>query len=186
MRTLYPFICVNCKTPKNGYRKTSKYCNSRCQMIFEYSSGQRDPHATTAAAHESIRINGIPSRRGKPIPHLRRPEIWAKVSATKTGLPCLKQRGANHWNWKGGKSKDPWKTPEYQAWRKEVFRRDKFTCVMCGDSRGGNLEADHIKPRHLFPELALELSNGRTLCIPCHKSTPTWGSKVLSLSRSDF
>ena len=66
---------------------------------------------------------------------------------------------------------------EYKLWRKAVFERDNFTCIWCGDNRGGNIEADHIKPFSLFPELRLAIDNGRTLCISCHKTTDTWGSK---------
>ena len=79
----------------------------------------------------------------------------------------------------------PYRTPEPKRqrglleqieWRKAVFQRDNFTCQMCGE-RGGKLQADHIKPFKYFPELRTTLSNGRTLCEPCHKQTPTWGRK---------
>lgn len=66
---------------------------------------------------------------------------------------------------------------EYALWRGKVFERDLFTCVFCGQ-KGGRLEADHIKPFSLFPDLRLELSNGRTLCKECHKTTDTYGSKA--------
>jgi hypothetical protein len=66
----------------------------------------------------------------------------------------------------------------YVRWREAVFARDNYTCVECGDDRGGNLEADHIKPFAYFPELRFDVSNGRTLCRACHKETPTWGNKI--------
>ena len=59
---------------------------------------------------------------------------------------------------------------EYKDWRKSVFERDDYICQFCG-KRGGNLEADHIKPWSLFPTLRYDLSNGRTLCRPCHITT---------------
>ncbi len=68
----------------------------------------------------------------------------------------------------------------YKKWRIAVFKRDRWTCQMCL-KKGGNIEADHIKRFSLFPELRFELSNGRTLCRECHKTTPTWGSKALKL-----
>lgn len=79
------------------------------------------------------------------------------------------------------KSKDPTeaqlvrRSPEYKAWRLAVFERDNYTCQFCG-ARGVALNADHIKSFAYFPELRLDLGNGRTLCVPCHKTTPTFGA----------
>jgi len=52
-----------------------------------------------------------------------------------------------------------------------------ITCKNCGE-RGGRLNADHIKPFSLFPDLRLKLSNGRTLCVDCHVQTDTYGWKL--------
>lgn len=68
------------------------------------------------------------------------------------------------------------RSSEYRAWRADVFARDDFTCQECY-RRGGWLEADHIKSFNLFPELRLVVGNGRTLCKPCHKLTPTYGGR---------
>lgn len=61
-------------------------------------------------------------------------------------------------------------SPEASTWRKSVFERDDYTCQICL-KKGSYLEADHIKPWAFFPELRYELSNGRTLCRPCHDKT---------------
>jgi len=87
--------------------------------------------------------------------------------------------GCNHHNWKGGLTKlseKIRKSCKYQKWRTAVFIRDNHTCVLCF-KRGGTLNADHIKRFCDYPELRLEVSNGRTLCVPCHKKTDTWGRK---------
>lgn len=66
---------------------------------------------------------------------------------------------------------------EYRLWREAVFKRDDWTCVDCG-TRGGKLHADHIKPYSKFPELRYDVANGRALCVPCHRATPTFGGKT--------
>lgn len=63
---------------------------------------------------------------------------------------------------------------EYRLWRTAVFERDNHTCVWCG-TRGGKLNADHIKRFSDFPELRFAIDNGRTLCVRCHKTTDTFG-----------
>lgn len=74
-------------------------------------------------------------------------------------------------NWKGGVTpinKAIRNSFEYEEWRTKVFERDLYTCQLCNEV-GGYLQADHIKPFAIYPDLRLELSNGQTLCITCHK-----------------
>lgn len=65
---------------------------------------------------------------------------------------------------------------EYATWREAVFRRDDYTCQRCR-KRGGKLNADHIKRFADHPDLRLSVDNGRTLCVPCHLKTPTFGNR---------
>lgn len=57
----------------------------------------------------------------------------------------------------------------YQNWKLSVFKRDNYTCQICG-RKGGVLNAHHIKPYKTFPKLRTEISNGITLCERCHKN----------------
>ena len=59
---------------------------------------------------------------------------------------------------------------EFQDWRKKVFKRDDYTCLLCR-KRGVYLEAHHIKRVIDYPELSLDTNNGTTLCRPCHNKT---------------
>lgn len=75
-------------------------------------------------------------------------------------------------NWKGGITvinRGIRFSAEYKRWRFDVFSRDRFTCQECGDNRGGNLQAHHIKSFADFPELRFAVENGITLCQNCHE-----------------
>lgn len=81
--------------------------------------------------------------------------------------------GDKHHNWAGGVT--PLRTKirnseELREWRKAVFERDDYTCVLCA-KRGGDMVADHIKGFALHPELRFVISNGRTLCKDCNYLT---------------
>ncbi|MFY9225282.1 MAG: HNH endonuclease [Blastocatellia bacterium] len=82
-------------------------------------------------------------------------------------------RGTEHPAYKDGKlaeRRGQRFSTEYKQWRYDVFIRDNFTCQTCGDDRGGNLVAHHIKPFADYPELRFDVSNGITLCETCHDS----------------
>lgn len=95
-------------------------------------------------------------------------ETRAKISATtRERTP----RGPECHSYKDGKYPERRKqrfSMEYKRWRFDVFMRDRFTCQHCGDNRGRNLHAHHIKPFATHPELRFEISNGITLCETCH------------------
>jgi len=100
-------------------------------------------------------------------------------------------KGSNHPNWKGGVTPAVERirsSLKYDQWRQDVFKRDNYTCQKCGDSRGGNLKAHHIKEfalllekikKHsplidLYESAMLykplwDIDNGITLCEDCHK-----------------
>ena len=150
----------------------------------------------TVSAEARIKIGNAtrgktPWIKGKKIPE----ETKRKISEARKGMKFSKEhlknmslarKGDKNWNWKGGI------TPinnairnslEYKLWRKAVYERDNLTCVWCGKKGGWNkntrerivINADHIKPFALFPELRFAIDNGRTLCVNCHKTTSTYG-----------
>lgn len=59
-----------------------------------------------------------------------------------------------------------------QAWRKARFlalKNSNGRCALCGSLPGKDpLHVDHIKPRSLFPALALDPANLQVLCRDCN------------------
>ena len=93
-----------------------------------------------------------------------------------------KFRGEESHLWRGGITpinEKIRKTKEYKKWRASVFTRDDFRCQACA-VRGGDLHAHHDLPFATYPELRFEVLNGVTLCVPCHRLTPTYGRFVLT------
>lgn len=96
--------------------------------------------------------------------------------------------GKEHPKWKVEKKRPLYHTIRntffYKNWRKEIFKRDNYTCQFC-NKRGGDIEADH------FPKMFIEIirencidsidraidckelweAQGRTLCKSCHRTT---------------
>jgi len=110
----------------------------------------------------------------------KRPDLKFSRSAL-TMFKSENVSGPKNNHWRGGiseinreKRRIDMQTPEYKSWRLAVYKRDNYACQKCG-KKGGVIHADHIKPYASFPELRLNLDNGRTLCVICHRKTPTWG-----------
>lgn len=106
-----------------------------------------------------------------------------------------KLSGSNNPAWKGGKriiTLQIREMYEYREWRSDIYTRDGFTCQLCC-VKGQTLNADHY-PKTLasiIHEYSItnkdearecselwNINNGRTLCVPCHRETPTWGLKL--------
>lgn len=78
-------------------------------------------------------------------------------------------RGADHWNWKGGITPLTQRTrtsEESNAWKLAVLYRDNFECRVCKIK--DKLHAHHINSWAEFPEDRFILENGLTLCKSCH------------------
>lgn len=112
---------------------------------------------------------------------------WKVSEEGRRKMVAARPRGEKCHLWKGGITPEvrAIRTSfEYKLWREAVFKRDNFTCVFCG-VRGQRLNADHIKPFSVFKELRFDVDNGRTLCVPCHKATPTYGNRSRTIRTVD-
>lgn len=88
----------------------------------------------------------------------------------------LERSGAKHPNWNPNLTDQERLAiyegrigPEYQQWRREVFRRDNWTCQCCG-IKGKQIEAHHLDGYAVFPDSRYDSQNGVTLCIEDHRA----------------
>lgn len=179
--------------------KTSKWCtsckswNSFSQFNIDNSRGDKrsakchkctrskNPYAslkgrvsTFKGKHHTEKTKKILSdqRKGNKSPmEGKKHSLETRIKISKI-LRVRGAKGKDCHSYKDGKMverKGIRRSNDYKRWRFDVFARDKFTCQKCGDNKGGNLNAHHIKHFADYPELRFELSNGITLCEPCHK-----------------
>ena len=80
--------------------------------------------------------------------------------------------GEKNPRWKGGITSEQSKirnSLEYIVWRNEVWKRDNWTCRICGKKcQKGNIVAHHLHLFSDFPELRFSVDNGITFCKSCH------------------
>lgn len=124
-------------------------------------------------------------------------ETKKKMSLSKKGIS-----GKQHNRWiepnkrKGTVARNIRRLDEMKQWREMVFKRDDWTCVVCG-ATSVYLQADHIYPfvfilhdhcvttveQSLSIPLLWDISNGRTLCKECHKQTESFGTNIRKMNK---
>lgn len=142
-----------------------KFCSRTCTSKHTFTGRPSARKGVAMSNEQKIKLSKSHKGKKLTLEHRR------KISESH------KKNIENHKWWKGGvtsRSQQIKNSFEYKQWRKAVFERDNYTCQHC-DIRGAYIEADHIKPKSLFPNLIFDIDNGRTLCKPCHKKTPTYG-----------
>ena len=101
------------------------------------------------------------------------------------GKPHLKIRGKNNYNWKNGiyaTNERIRHTFRYTLWRKNVYKRDNYSCKVCGKHcQNKEIIAHHIKSFSAFPNMRFILSNGITLCRSCHIITHQNNGEIQTL-----
>ena len=145
--------------------RTRLHCSSSCRMRYKnlHDNPAWRPEVKTLIANSTRRLKGK-----------KRPEGFSEK------LRIANLGNKSHF-WKGGKTRLEIlirTSAAYKTWRTAIFERDNYTCVECGKrSKKGNpvyLHADHIKSFADYHELRLNIDNGRTLCVNCHKLTENY------------
>jgi 5-methylcytosine-specific restriction endonuclease McrA len=65
---------------------------------------------------------------------------------------------------------------EWRRVRMQAIKKYGSRCQCCGatPADGAVMNVDHIKPRRLFPQLALDIDNLQILCNPCNHGKGNW------------
>lgn len=182
------YICKNCEKEfisDKGYEgRTPQFCSIKC---FGKSISIEIPTKKCNQCEKNFTPKYVQGRH-----FFCSNKCSAKNNGAKLkGVKRPQYSGAKSGGWRGGVTpinESLRKGTEYKEWRSKVFERDNYTCKEC-NMRGGRgkkiiLNADHIKPFAFYPELRFEISNGRTLCIDCHRKTDTYGSKAVKYKRA--
>ena len=166
------FTCGKVFTKTNSSILPRNYCCRGCQ---------NKGHSFIGSIEMQCSFCGKTFRRGKST-LTKRPFCSTKcMGAWQTKFWV----GENGTNWRGGVSAISHlirSSVSCAKWRTRVFKRDGYKCTICGDNRGGNLEAHHItpmaelvkkwKPKSLVDALSIkefwDISNGVTYCKDCH------------------
>jgi len=65
---------------------------------------------------------------------------------------------------------------EWRKVRMQALKKYGARCMCCGatPAAGAIMNVDHIKPRKLFPDLALDINNLQILCHDCNHGKGNW------------
>lgn len=171
--------CKNCNklmtlTPSSK----AKYCSRPC--VGQYFKGfSRSKNRPASVSKNCLLCNKTISQSAKLVcrPCFPKYYIGDKKSSWRGGLTSINKMVRN--------------CDQMTIWRNAIFERDDYICQICGD-KGDKLNADHypislseiiitynikgLKDARECKEL-WDIKNGRTLCVPCHKTTETYGFK---------
>ena len=171
--------CIYCGKEREdmpSIAKKRKYCNTSCQLKYEYENGIRDKFENGVKAREKC------MERMNEDNWLNHEESRENLKeAQQTDEYKLKERlahlGEN--NGQYGKKPGNYIDGKYRKWgnadrgfnwkaiKKKIKERDNYTCQECGKIEGEQyLQVHHIVPYRIFEDNSEE--NLITLCPKCH------------------
>ena len=156
--------------------KTGVYSEETLKQISDSQKGEKNHNYGKVRTEETKRKIGL-ANKGRKISNEARKKMseshkGKKLSEEHKKKIGLHEIGEKHWNWKGGltpENKVIRHSMEYRFWRREVFKRDDYTCQKCG-VRGGVIRAHHIESFDNNPDKRILVDNGVTLCKECHRN----------------
>ena len=167
-------VCEHCSNEFEANRSSIRFCSKSCSAQWRVKNHPLPKTCFEKGKPSWNTGNSISGMSGKQHSAQTKQKMRESSSGEKSS------------NWKGGITEEHYRirrSRKYADWRKAVFERDGYTCVICNaKSVAGKrirIEADHILQFATHPDLRFDVSNGRTLCVPCHRKTDTWGKKAV-------
>lgn len=174
--------CVICnKKIKIRFPNKGLICSQRCQRLWQTGRKRSIEFIKKMAfGHlgikkgKYIKCHYCKNKSYKYPTKLRRKHYWMFCN---NNCWIKWSKSSQNPNWLGDaypENKRLRQSLEARRWAKKVKKRDNYICQICGIKDNKN-HADHIKPWALYPDLRFDISNGRTLCLNCHRKSGTWG-----------
>lgn len=179
--------CQHCKKDYKPHRSANRFCSLECWYNF------RCPTRQFKKAEErycEMCANTLCKKKNRSLKDFQEQRFcsnecrvsWKKTETYSNFLSEITTKWYRQNGVTGPVDQSDRYTSKYKYWRRVVLERDKYSCQECCDNQSP-LHVDHVKPFALFQHLRFEPSNGRTLCISCHKKTETYGKSRVALAK---
>ena len=162
-------VCLECGKEFTSQNKEQKFCSRKCAGKQRSKNFKNNPQYNRVEVpceycNKPIKVYRSEIKQGKH--HFCSIKCCGKWQSEN-------RRGENHPNWNPNLTDKERITKrnyeEYNNCVRKVLKRDNYTCRKCGDKRGGNLNAHHIRNYSEHSNLRTSVENGITLCEDCHK-----------------
>lgn len=151
----------------NGIVAVKKY------FIVEDPEG----HPLCGICHQMMPLPNAPPRREKrPKKHKKAKQKPTTVDYARVAEQMRKKRAATQIAGVSVMSDEFLSTFEWRKIRMVALRKYGPVCQCCGatPANGAVMNVDHIKPRKVFPHLALDVDNLQILCHECNHGKGNW------------
>lgn len=149
--------------------ETAKYCSYAClgKSKALTNSGEKHKNFVSGVVREkNCQHCGVlfQPRKKEPLSTFLNRKFCCRAHADEGGFRFT---GENHPNYNPDADRRKNRGHEFYTWADAVKARDGMRCMKCG-ATDVEVQAHHIKSWNLFPELRYDVSNGVTVCAPCH------------------
>lgn len=167
--------CETCRrTLRNRKNKFTKYCNSICDLamkakndgdedLYEFYVNKRNSLIEPSNYKTNFQKTPIKNTGKVFFENMKQRKIKAKTNK------CFNKTKKNKVHLpKSFVTKDFYNSSEWLQLRYAFLRTSSKICMLCGSYKKP-IHVDHIKPKSIYPHLALDINNLQILCAQCNK-----------------